>query len=1778
MPRPNTPKGVIVTETIEPLETRLLLDLLAEQIERENLPGPGDLLPLLLPLVQQTAEAHEHGLVAPLEDVANLAVYHGRAFFTQDACGPPKRDAAKLAAIDKARSRAFTITGETDTTDTRGARSRYVAGDDSPVTQPMYIPGYVCWEHTLEVHDELCDVFMLGMLLASFALNLDFRDEDDLAAFANRRENLFVLAPDLHPVIARVITRMTALSRHDRAQSLDEIVHALEHYQSQDITAALDFSDLRGFQNAPLEERAEKIHTRLRNQCFQLSRRNRLLYFKPTSGSLDLTVASVPLLLNVENIRPENLFFWHPKLAKRVAGGKAIPLAEFIRFEDAPYVRGILDKIRNQARRDASEYGFSQLRLVLCFLRWHNLKENKDERIHSPLLLLPVTLAKKKGVQDIYTLQAEDAVAEINPILRHHLHELYGLRLPEAIDLNEAELGDLQALLERQIAASEPGVTVKTVTQPELQLVHAEARLRMEQYRRRTRLSGRGVRHHGDIDYSYNHENYQPLGLQLYLRHVRPEPIPFHDIVTVPVPALADTAAEKAEAKGKKATFYALNEKGEASTGNPYVWELDYCAVTLGNFNYRKMSLVRDYNTILEENLQNPVFEHMFTEIDRAAAPEEPPLPEWQTLYPVVAGDPTQLKAIVKASRGDDYIIQGPPGTGKSQTITNLIANFVAQDKRVLFVCEKRAAIDVVFHRLAASGLESLCCLIHDSQADKKAFIMDLKVTYEDYAKQPVPDETNEHARNAVCGQLDRATERLTWFAQTMQSSPGRIGGKLWDHYEFMAACGGNGTAPSLPPEAAERLPDYALWRTHLPQLERLCEALDELGFGPILAKTPFRLIAPALSEHETPLETLRRALNAATPLLGILAEALDNLPPLTKERRTGVPPVKAESQGGTAVPPVKAEGQGGTAVPPVKAEGQGGTAVPPVYGRSNGLSAPTIAELNQALRFLKPLREPCIDGRCAEWLRNDSTAWSTFKKQLSNFRGTRTKLDKKRDSNRFWRNKLARVDTQEALAVAPTFERGLTRFLRPAYWRLRKLLLGAYNFDFHAVRPTWSRILKSLNDEYDLQDRLDGTERSIHEAAGIEMDPEALHALLDSVRESRERLDAPETAILDALTSGEPTRTAAGRLYDTAVNLQKTLDGILELPDDLPLPSLDESLRALDGHFQDVADILPLMNDLADTPPAVMAAARCYALPLDALTALVARESLARVHREDRKLDQFNLARLTKECTAVQEKLGEYFTANSRVIQDNVHRRFREHLALCDTPAAQLDPEQKAFKKQYSRGRRELEHEFGKVMRYRSIREVGSGESGLVVRDLKPIWLMSPLSVSDTLPIDPDLFDVVIFDEASQVPLEEAVPAVFRTRQCIVVGDEMQLPPTRFFTAASDGAYEEEDEDFDPLLADIEKGSLLSHCTRTLPAAMLGWHYRSRSESLISFSNRAFYNGELLTIPDRARPTDHAPITAKSAGDAATNLTAALARPISFHFLEHGVYQNRRNPAEAAYIAEMLRHFLSGGHNMSVGVVAFSEAQQDEIESAVNRIAADDRAFQEQLELEYAREENGQFCGLFVKNLENVQGDERDIVILSICYAPDANGKMWMNFGPINQTGGEKRLNVVFSRAKRHMAVVSSIRYDQITNTYNDGANVFRQYLEYAEACSGGHGAGARGVLDRFTAGRRKTVREYGAVIKGIAARLEAAGFVTEMGVGASGFRCDIAIRRPESTDWQRGVLVDGHESDRESTLSRYALQPAVLRAFGWHIELVTAKDWLQEPERMLKRLTAGL
>ncbi len=419
----------------------------------------------------------------------------------------------------------------------------------------------------------------------------------------------------------------------------------------------------------------------------------------------------------------------------------------------------------------------------------------------------------------------------------------------------------------------------------------------------------------------------------------------------------------------------------------------------------------------------------------------------------------------------------------------------------------------------------------------------------------------------------------------------------------------------------------------------------------------------------------------------------------------------------------------------------------------------------------------------------------------------------------------------------------------------------------------------------------------------------------------------------------------------------------------------------------------------------------------------------------------------------------------------------------------------------------------------------------------LCPCMLMSPISVAQYLAPSREPFDLVIFDEASQLPTCKAVGTLARGKNAIVVGDPKQLPPTNFFEV---NTFDEENPD----LEDLE--SILDDCLAlSMPETHLLWHYRSQHESLIAFSNMEYYENRLMTFP--------------SAGDKVSRV----------HYVEvNGFYDrsnSRTNRAEAeAIVADIIRRLRDPElAKRSIGIVTFSTVQQNLIED----LLAD--AFRLNPTLDEAANSGDE--PIFVKNLENVQGDERDVILFSIGYGPDKNGKVSYNFGPLNKEGGWRRLNVAVSRARYEMTVFSTLRYDQIdlSATASQGVAGLRNFLEFAK-----NGR----VLVNINRNLRRTAPD--GIGRLICEHLREKGFEVRQNIGRSDFRIDVGVVHPKDPNrYLLGILLDGENYRSALTVrDREVARVNVLQNLEWHVHRLWSVDWWDDRTRELEKIDAAI
>ncbi len=431
-------------------------------------------------------------------------------------------------------------------------------------------------------------------------------------------------------------------------------------------------------------------------------------------------------------------------------------------------------------------------------------------------------------------------------------------------------------------------------------------------------------------------------------------------------------------------------------------------------------------------------------------------------------------------------------------------------------------------------------------------------------------------------------------------------------------------------------------------------------------------------------------------------------------------------------------------------------------------------------------------------------------------------------------------------------------------------------------------------------------------------------------------------------------------------------------------------------------------------------------------------------------------------------------------------------------------------------------------------------------IQALKPVFMMSPLSVAQFLSPGSLNFDLLVMDEASQIQPVDALGAIARCKQVVVVGDPQQLPPTAFFSKMT-GQSDNDEEEGSARVADIE--SILGLFTaRGLPMRMLRWHYRSRHESLIAISNRQFYENKLVIIPS--------PYTAQSG------------LGLRFHHVTQGVFETgttRTNPVEAKVVAEAIIHHAKTTANQSLGVVAFSSAQRkaimEQLEILRRHLSPDDEAF-------FQAHPSEPF---FVKNLENVQGDERDVIFISIGYGPTTpGGKPPMRFGPVGQDGGERRLNVLISRAKRRCEVFSSMTDEDIDQDFasiRKGVFALKLFMHFART-------GRMSLAE--TVGRDTD----GVFEAQVAQALHERGYQVHRDIGVSGLFIDIAVADPNQPDrYLLAIECDGPSyKAARSARDRDRLRRSVLEGQGWHVHRIWSGDWFKRPQEQLERVVAAI
>ena len=529
-------------------------------------------------------------------------------------------------------------------------------------------------------------------------------------------------------------------------------------------------------------------------------------------------------------------------------------------------------------------------------------------------------------------------------------------------------------------------------------------------------------------------------------------------------------------------------------------------------------------------------------------------------------------------------------------------------------------------------------------------------------------------------------------------------------------------------------------------------------------------------------------------------------------------------------------------------------------------------------------------------------------------------------------------------------------------------------------------------------------------------------------------------------------------------------------------------------------------------------------------------------------------LIRYEEECKDDLAKIVDYCNITSKI-----YKLKEQQLSVAYELCAGKNSKEYDELYETSKDNKDYLYQISKKSKFWPIRKTMEVYSKFILT-LFPCWLLSPENVSNLLPLTKNLFDVVIFDEASQVFIESTIPTIYRGKSIVVAGDDKQLRPSATFMKRYLGADPETIDDYS-VQAALEVDSLLDLAVSRYESANLTYHYRSRHQELIDFSNNAFYSGNLQVSPNISKNKANRPIE---------------------RYKVRGKWIDRKNTEEAKEIVEILKKIFATRKNAeSIGIITFNSDQQSHIADIIDKACAKDAEFRSNILKETHRVENGEDVSLFIKNLENVQGDERDIIIFSIGYAPNESGKLYTSFGSLSQEGGENRLNVAITRAKSKIIIVTSIEPEElkVDNSKNAGPKLLQKYLMFTRAVAKGDDAEAAIILSELRPPEAKPEPMFtsvAAVEVQMKERLEKLGYQVDTGLGNDNNRISLAIYDPATDKYLVGVELDTDAfKESKSCLERDVYKPRFLEARGWTLVRVWCRDWWLYPTKVIKNIT---
>ncbi|MBX7240103.1 MAG: DUF4011 domain-containing protein [Bacteroidia bacterium] len=1150
--------------------------------------------------------------------------------------------------------------------------------------------------------------------------------------------------------------------------------------------------------------------------------------------------------------------------------------------------------------------------------------------------------------------------------------------------------------------------------------------------------------------------------------------------------------------------------------------------LTLGIFPQSDSSLLQDYET-LEANTADFDLQRFFTPVNQVMAQSNTlhTVPEELRFF-VTPLDKSQEEVLLKIKSGKSLVVHGPPGTGKSQVIVNMIADALTHGKKVLVVSQKRAALDVVFKRISALGLGDFAALVHDQQSDRVPIFQKIKKQIDDIPlfQKEIQAFESIPTQNGFDVWAKHADNMRLFFDDLFEALTQKQTFGLNIHTLYLE-CNREDIRFNLS-EVARDLSVLSLRQLN----EKLLHLLDYAEFFqkeyPWINRIPFSKYGYqdkfTLAEKIGKIKPVQEALKAQYEnLKKLLGDNLLNI----EQNREYIRTFR------------NAEG--------IIQDEKLLSAVQAIY--KDGLKPDFIAV---SLRDISTHFQNLSNSRLLK-----GEKWDTALSLSEKFK---LYLSKKNEAFRIFSGEYHKANSfiQSLLSTkgfewneaAIPFVSGEVQNFEHFLNTYTQLIRFSFFSDFKTenILNGWEQWLEQKHFQFDAWRFLEGIKHLQYHK------PEFNQGELNTGKWEN------SIKIIQLLESFTDLLEEAGQQWSAFLHPEQISLLFQEIQSE-KCDYADALNQSLPEDFEDLRQLDVLLDGFTPAEYAVLSVIRP-----------VIEQNALSLKQESAQKDLVNAVQNSIYFEWIQQTEIKYPVLTEVSTRGFVRKQEDYSAILANKRNSLLTYIFYILKKriagnaEYDKNNqpvnfREILHQVSKKRKLWTVRKLIHTYWHQGLHHLIPCWMASPESVSAIFPMEENYFDLVIFDEASQCFVERAIPVMLRGRQTVIAGDAKQLQPFDMYSVR----YEEGEAVENEMALEVE--SILDLAKTHWEEAKLNWHYRSKEEELINFSNQAFYEGKLQVIP-------------------AATPEAAFLPPLEWAAV-NGEWKNNRNEVEANRVLEIVLHWINTPEPPSMGIVTFNYFQQELIKDLLDKkleeLATSDPVMYEKLQAAIHKTENEEYMGLFVKNIENVQGDERDVMIFSVGYAKNEQGKLTTQFGLLNLSGGENRLNVAITRARKKIYVVCSFNPSDLNveGSKYEGPKLLKSYLQYVKAVSEDRPEEANQILQSQSNQALPASQEI--MTEHFARKLTEAGFFVIRNFGDTQYRVDLAVKRnPEDRSFILALECEGENYfSGETAKEREVYRRQLLLQHGWKVHRVWARNfWMnkeKEWEKIMEKLQEG-